>query len=339
MKIIKKKIDDIERCYSVGAVKCDGEYKVLFASEQVDGPCYSYNLDGTNKEVVWEKGGGTMSIVPIPGKNGEFLATQKFFPGFNANDAKVVHCKYINGKWEVEDYIQIPYLHRFDLLKSGNKIYFIGASLCTSKKDRNDWSDPGKIYGFEYFGEKNDIDKIEVIQENLVKNHGYWKISGEDIDRSLISTEEGVFKVTPPQINNNWEVEHILKSPTSDIAFLENGNIEEIATIEDFHGNDFYIYKKINGNYEKIYKSEGEMVFIHALWAGKILGEESFLVGFRREEAKLKLIKEKDDGFEEIIIDEGKGPSNIFIINQDDKDYIFAANNTVHQAWSYILEK
>ena len=35
-----------------------------------------------------------MSIIPIPGKNGDFLAVQRFFPTFQSEDAEIVSVSY-----------------------------------------------------------------------------------------------------------------------------------------------------------------------------------------------------------------------------------------------------
>ena len=67
MKIRRIILDEIERCYSTGAIYVDGQLKLIFASEAIDGPCYSYSGENfEKKEVVWDKGGGTMSIIQYP---------------------------------------------------------------------------------------------------------------------------------------------------------------------------------------------------------------------------------------------------------------------------------
>jgi hypothetical protein len=48
--------------------------------------------------------------------------------------------------------------------------------------------------------------------------------------------------------------------------------------------------------------------------------------------------KEKND-YDLTMIDEGCGPANIVIVNQDDQDIILASNNTIHQAAVYIITK
>jgi hypothetical protein len=101
MEIKRTHLDDIFKCYSTCALVADGDLKLMFATED-KGPCYSYSAaDLSKKEVVWEGPGGTMSIVEIPGKSGEFLAVQQFFPTFNAPDSVIVWGKYV--EWSMGD--------------------------------------------------------------------------------------------------------------------------------------------------------------------------------------------------------------------------------------------
>ena len=94
-----------------------------------------------------------MSMVPIPGTNGEFLAVQKFFKMFQWEEAKLVHVKPLaDGRYAVTDVLHLPYIHRFDLLPVGDRLYFIGCTLATTKDSREDWSNPGKIFVGEYTG-------------------------------------------------------------------------------------------------------------------------------------------------------------------------------------------
>ena len=40
----------------------------------------------------------------------------------------------------------MPYIHRFDIYHADGVNYFIGATIATTKQDKNDWSVPGRIY-------------------------------------------------------------------------------------------------------------------------------------------------------------------------------------------------
>ena len=88
-----------------------------------------------------------MNLVPIPGRENEFIATQDFLPTFQAKESKIVHAKYgSDTKWTINPIMTIPYLHRFDVFMLNNKLLFIGATLCEDKEHKEDWSKPGKVY-------------------------------------------------------------------------------------------------------------------------------------------------------------------------------------------------
>ena len=74
MKIVKKKLDDMYRCYCASNIYFDNQNHILLASEDPDVACNMYyGKDYETKENVWTHPGGCMSIVPIPGKEKEFF--------------------------------------------------------------------------------------------------------------------------------------------------------------------------------------------------------------------------------------------------------------------------
>ncbi len=343
MKIEKIILDEMYRAYSTGSVTIDGKLHLIVASEAIDGSCYAYT--GPNfeeKKVVWEKAGGTMSIVEIPNRNGEFLAVQEFFPGFNGKTTKVVHVKYENDKFVVSDFIQLPYLHRFDLIEVNQTIHFIGATLCSSKKEREDWSDPGKVYVGILPEDLSNGMEITPIYHNLTHNHGYYQSTYHGQKAGYIATDEGVFVFVAPEKNGEkWEVHHLIKRAVSDIALIDiNGDGKlEILSIEPFHGNDIYIYQEVNGNYEEVYHLDRPLEFAHAICGTKILGKEAFVCGIRRLNKELFYLtyNRQTHDYDLTLIDEGCGPANIVVINQENQDIILAANNTIHEAAVYMI--
>lgn len=341
MKIKKIVLDEIQRCYSTSYVSVDGEIKVLLASEAVGGACYSYSgPDFKHKEVVWEHAGGTMSIVEIPGTNGEFLATQNFFPGFDAATSKIVHGKYVNNQWVVEDFMSLPYVHRFDILQAEDELYLVAATLCTSKKEREDWSDPGKIYVGKLNGVFNAPIELHAIKEGLTRNHGYCRGTWKGNESGFITTDEGVFVVTPPHADKDWQVEQIMHERISDVAVcdIDGDGTDEIITIAPFHGADFAIHKWIDDKYVRIYEYPNESEFIHVVWGGTIRNQATVIGGMRRKNAELFMVQYEAGNFVTTEIETGKGPANIAVINEESRDIIICANNTVHEAALYIVE-
>lgn len=345
MNIEKTILTDLHRCYTVAHTVINGRKKMFIATEG-EGACYMYDVETLEKTTVWEEPGGTMAMIFIPNTNGEFLAVQNFFPTFQSKEAKIVYGKLNGDKWEIKTLFKMPYLHRFDILEANDKMYFLGAVLCNSKEFKDDWSDPGKIYVSEMNDDFfNENAKFEVIKDGLTKNHGYTKgiLNKEEV--VLVTSEEGIFKITAPNDKNKkWSVEKILNEPTSDVAIIDidNDGEEELVTIEEFHGKHFRIRKKYNDEYKVIYNYPKEIDFGHVVWGGKLLGVQTIIGGYRRLERELfgiRCIDEKELKFEHYVIDKEVGPSNVCVIECDDKDIILSANREIGQAAIYTVTK
>lgn len=344
MEIIRTHLDDIFKCYSTSALVADGDLKLLFATED-KGPCYSYSAaDLSKKEVVWEGPGGTMSIVEIPGKSGEFLAVQQFFPTFNAPDSIIVWGKYVNGQWVIEKFIDLPYVHRFDILHVDGVNYFVAGTLCTSKKDRDDWSDPGKILvGILSETNTGNIELISV-QDQLTRHHGYSRGYWNGKRSGFFTADEGVYVLTPTSDPiSTWKTEKLIDRRVSDISVfdVDGDGVDELVTIEPFHGNMFCVNKLIDGEYKVVYQYPNEIDFAHVVWAGLFNGKPTIFGGVRRMNKELFMIRynQETKQYDLKEIENGGGPSNIFIVNQPDGDLILCPNREKGEAIVYKVKE
>ncbi len=87
---------------------------------------------------------------------------------------------------------------------------------------KDDWSDPGKIYVGEIPDDLNEPIKLTVIKEGLTKNHGYCRTTWDNKMAGLVTCQEGVFVVTPPQDEGTeWTIKQIMNKPVSDIAVVD----------------------------------------------------------------------------------------------------------------------
>ncbi len=345
MFIFKKTLFNLNRCYAVTHTTIDGDLKFLFASEGMDS-CFMYSPKLSKKTAVWENNGGTMSMVFLPDKEREFLAVQNFFPTFQAEKAVIIWaCYNENNQWEQKKILDLPYVHRFDIFTSedGTK-YILAATLCSSKKDKDDWSDPGKVYAGILPDNLNEPIELTVLKDGLTKNHGYSRTKFQGIDSGIVSCEEGVFAFTPPiKKELNWTCTKLLDKPVSDIALVdidEDGN-HEIITIESFHGGFFKIYKFINGAYEEVYQYPFIRNFGHVVWGGMLRGKPTIIGAYRRPESDFFYIrcKSKDPlTFEYVTIDKIGGPSNIDVINGEDEDVIAVCNREIGEAALYFVK-
>ena len=342
MKIEKRTLAALNSVYSCNSIEVDGQTRILLASEAEDRCLAWTGPDYTESHTVWEGPGGTMSIVPIPGTNGEFLAVQKFFRMFDWEEAKVVHVRPLPGnKYAVTDILHLPYIHRFDLLTVGDRHYFIAGTLATKKATKEDWSSPGKIWVGEYTGVGPLA--VTVLQDGITQNHGYSRLVRDGVMHGLVTGREGAFEVTPPQTpDGQWTVRQFMDWPISDISALDiDGDGElEFATIEEFHGQYFRIYKRIDGRFVKVFEHPEVTEFYHVVVGTTLAGEPVFIGGCRRGKQQLFYVRAKQKApleLEAVLIEEGVGPSNAYVLHEKNRDILVAANRETNEAALYFV--
>lgn len=339
MRIEKKKLADIKRCYCTSNQRMDNKNNIIFASEDPNIGCFMfYGKEFENKKTLWSNPGGCMSFVQIPGKDHEFLAVQEFYLKVSPSLAKIVWGRIVDGNVELKDVLYLPYIHRFDIYHKNGVNYFIGATIASSKENKDDWRVPGKIYVGELPDNLDQGLKVEVLVDGLYRNHGYCKdLSGIG---GYFGSDQGIFKVNPPlDRNGTWEIEVMMQGNISEIAVIDiDGDGEqEIMTIEPFHGNIIKIYKKIDGKYTAVYEYENKIDFAHTLVGGYLRGKPTFIAGVRREDAELFYVQFIDGRFITKVIEKGVGPANIMLVNEEDRDLILAANHSANEAAIYIV--
>ncbi len=341
MKFNKIHCDDMTRCYCASHIEIDGELVALFASEDPTSVCHAYSGENfEHKEVVWDNAGGCMSIIPIPNKKNEFLAVQEFYLKVNPSLAKIVWGKYEKETgWVIKDVLHLPYLHRFDIYRKNGINYFIGATIAEDKKDKEDWSKSGQIFAGVLPDDPTKGIELNKIVDGCFRNHGYCRGEFEGSVCGYFASDQGVLRVTPPdQLDGDWHVEKIMEGRISEIAFVDinNDGIEEMMTIEPFHGNTMKIYKLKDGKYECDFVYPYEIDFAHTLVGTKFCGKNSFLGGVRRVNAELFVIQYIDNKYEVTIIENGVGPANIDVVHRENDDIIIAANHTKNEAAIYV---
>lgn len=344
MKIEKIKLDDIRRCYCASNIPMKDGNHIVFASEDPNVTCVSFSgKDFQYKEEIWKEPGGCMSIIPIPDKEGEFLAIQEFYLKVSPSLAKLVWGKYDKEKgWVIKDVLHLPYLHRFDIYRSDGITYVICATIATTKKDKDDWSVPGRIYtGILGEDPSMGID-LHVLSDGLFRNHGYWHAKERGVDVGYFGSDQGILKVTPPLHKGElWKTKHIMDGHIGEIAMIDidQDGEDEIMCIEAFHGDKILIYKKIDGTYQEVYRYANKIDFAHTLVGANLAGIPSFIAGVRRVEAELLCVQYIDHEFVTTILEKGVGPANLCVVHEEDRDLIVAANHSANEAAIYIVRK
>jgi len=111
--------------------------------------------------------------------------------------------------------------------------------------------------------------------------------------------------------------------------------VDELLTIEAFHGNQAKIYKKQGNRYEAIWEYSGEIEFGHVAWGGKLKDQPLFICGYRAGKKELFEIRYQQGEFKTQLIDSGQGPSNIHVLQHNGQDIILAANRENNEAVIY----
>lgn len=344
MNFNKQIIDDIFKCYSVDSLTIDGETHLVYAGEG-PGVCKIYSgKDFNDVKTIWEGGGGTMTLVTVPDQEGYFFASKGFYSMVDSETSGVYLIRYKDGEFVEERIIDLPYLHRFDILTVGKKRFFVGAALHSGKVDKQDWSKPGKLFVAEIPYDLDAEMNIELVllKDNLTKNHGLNRGVWRGVEVDFVATEEGVFAITPPsEENEEWKVEQIFNHPVSDVAAIDidgDGEIE-FALISPFHGNQFDVYKKVEGKYISVFKYDKPLDFYHAIYADTFNGVPSFVIGARKEDMDLFIVQYDKEAkmIKSELIETMAGSSNARIIHTNDGDMIMSANRQINQAAIYRI--
>lgn len=338
MEFSKVFSDGIDHGYAVMRMHEDAGDYILAASEE-DAPCYAYDLnDDCARTTVWPDVGGTMTMVQIPGSL-DFLATQRFYPGFNSKQCRLIRARFHQGAWSISPVQDFPYLHRFDIIEKPGPpghYWFVGCTIANSKQYTDDWSDPGKVFVGDYDAAKNSIDGLHALPVRITKNHGYRRLS--DGSGGLITGASGIFKLFCPTEDSDWKIDQVADRETSDIAFVDinQDGLPEYLAIEGFHGSGLRLY---DHDFSTMQVSTEETPFGHAIDGVNLLGEPCFLFGHRAGSQNLLALYWRDGSLQPRIIDEGVGPSNVLTYSRQGKAYLLSANRERNELAIYLVSE
>ncbi len=347
MKIEKKVISNLTKCYSIAPLHYQGKDHILVAAEKVD-KCLLFDTEGNQEDVVWEEPGGVMTMVQVPGSDGQFLATHKFYSPNDSKEAKIVKVTPIEkGNWEVKTLVDLPFVHRFDILERNGVRYLIACALKSDHEYKDDWRFPGKVFvavlpeDLSVFDEDHQLE-LKVIKEGMLKNHGYYRVEDEGVQTGVISCDGGVFQFVPPaQADGEWEIRTLITDAASDAVLVDfDGDGEkELAVIAPFHGDKVRFYKKKDDAFEMIYEFGESRDFLHSIFGGSLCGKPAFVTGHRKAERDLMAFaynKEKET-YEMEYIDRDCGSANVYHYVKDGKDMLVSTNREIDEVALYTI--
>jgi len=248
--------------------------------------------------------------------------------------------------WDIKTLAALPFVHRFDILSTSEQNYLIGCTLKSDHNFKEDWTHPGKVYACVLPDDLNAPDcklDFKVVLEGLTKNHGYYRSYEDGQPFALVSSDNGIFKVKPPQGENpDWQVEKILDQASSDATLidLDGDGKPELVTLSPFHGDDLNIYRLVDGKYVLDYSYPEKLEFLHAIWSGKINGQPLVLLGHRKGKRDLFVLTydQEQKAYVRQTIDEDHGPANVTFIDQAGKQMIVATNRETDEVAMYTIE-
>lgn len=350
MKVEKKVIDKLNKCYSISPLEYKGQSCFLVAAEKHD-PCYLYTEDGEKLETIWQEPGGVMTMVPVPNGNGAFLATHQFYSPNDAAQAKIIIATPVSeNNWEIRTLVDAPYVHRFGILNRGGVNYLIVCCLKSNNEYKEDWRFPGACYGAVLPEDLSGFDAehqlpLTTIKDGMLKNHGYSLFRKDGYDAALVGCEQGVFLFHPPvSPGADWEIEQLLSVPCSDAVLMDfdgDGQLE-LGCIAPFHGASLVIYHlDQHGNYVpqwKYSRPEAETEMIHATWACELLGKPTWIVGWRKGTKDTIAITWADGDYRAEFIDRNTGCANaMHFVNHAGKDVIIGTNREIDEIAMYTI--
>lgn len=345
MKVEKKIIGNLTKCYSIAPLYYNGSNHFLVAAEKTD-RCILFDLDGREEETVWTEPGGVMTMVQVPGTDGQFLATHKFYSPNDSKEAKIVIAAPSGtGKWDIRTLVDLPFVHRFDILVRGGVRYLIACTLKSGHEYKDDWSSPGKVYAAvlpEDLSGYNESRQLEltVIMDGMLKNHGYCRVEEQKYDSCVISAENGIYQFYPPEEPGmDWKIVPLLMEPASDAVLvdLDGDGSRELAVITPFHGETIRIYKKIEKEYERVYEYEKPAEFSHAIFGGMVCGKPAVIIGHRNGERNLLAFTYEKGGYQAQVLDQGCGSANVYRYSWKGKDVLVSANRETDEIAMYLL--
>ncbi len=212
MEVRKRRLALLEQVYAVGSVVIDGRVHFVAATEG-RGRCLLFSPPDWRSTVVWEGPGGSMGVVPVEGRDGTLVAIQDFYPVFQSERAGIVYAQAGDDPgrpWRVRRVIDLPFVHRIDVVRAGEDLYLVAASLCGRKAFTDDWSSAGVLYRARIPEDPSGSWNMEPVVKGITKNHGLHVARDGGTESVFVSGQEGVYKVTIPGTSRGeWHTERV----------------------------------------------------------------------------------------------------------------------------------
>lgn len=332
----KKIILNVESVYTANAFQIGSEMFVAAGSETKP-EVYLYNLNSGNSSFVTGCPGGVMSFIPVPGNPELFFSIMGLFPPFIGTEAGVFMHRRTDDKWETQKAMDLPFAHRCEILNRNGKNYLFAASVSKYKENPPDWSNPGEMYLIRLDDDIRLPLKPELIDNSLTRNHGMLRKSINGTETVCMSGVDGIFYFEL-QPGDKWVKKSLFDKEVSEFCFidLDGDGLEELVTIEPFHGEALNVYKR-NGQQWEL-KFTDSLSFGHGLSCGSFQNEPVIVVGNRRGSFTLDMFKVTDlasGNFSRKVLEQDAGPTQTQVFTAGNTDYILSANQKKNEVAVY----
>jgi len=342
MKIEKKVFATLEKGYTVKPFY-RGETLVLGYGPEIAGAIRLYLPDQDRTVTISDGPGGMMSLHPYGSGEAPFnlISIMGLLPPFLGQGAAIYHhssSSGLDGEWQIEKVLDLPFAHRVEVLHRNSEDWFVAASVAKHKDNPEDWSQPGTVYIGRFPQSEGDEWEMKPIKEGLTRNHGMTKTVYNGEETLFFSGKEGLFRL---DVNSagQWISSLVIETEVSEVgvADFDGDGRDEIVTIEPFHGNKLRVYKQDGTQWNKIF--ETELSFGHGLWVGTFQQQPTIFVGSRSDDMSLMQFRfdpEKSD-FQKTVIEENVGPTQIDVFTNRGIDYIVSSNQNAGEMAIYTI--
>ena len=350
MKVEKKVIARLPKCYAITSLQYKGEPCFLVAAEKQD-PCYLFREDGTILETVWDGPGGVMTMEQVPGSDGQFLATRKFYSPNDSKEASIVTATpKKDGGWKIRKLCDLPFVHRFAILRRDGVNWLFACTVKSGHEYKDDWRFPGACWAaplpedLSVFDAEHPLQLVPV-KTGLMYNHGFSKVKRDGYEAGLVGCGQGTFLFTPPaKGESEWGITQLYGRPSSDSVLidLDKDGKEELGYISPFHGDELHIaHLDEAGAYREQWTCpipHEETQMLHATWACELLGEPVWIVGWRKGTKKTAVIRWNGSGYVTETIDEGAGSANVMkFTDKEGNEIVIGANRESDEVAMYRI--
>jgi len=343
MNVRKRTLAELPAVYAVGTIDLPGGTHYVAASEGREA-CLLFAPPDWTVSTVWDVPGGAMNVVPVPGRAGTILAIQGFFPVFDSEGAGIVYATAgadPTRPWRVQRVVDLPFVHRIDVVEVDHVPYVVAATLCGGKTFKDDWSQPGAVYVAAVPRKPDDPWYLEKVLDGIGRNHGMTVAAVEGERAVLVAGREGLFRLRIPDIpGQRWSSVCLIEREISDVALfdLDGDGEPEIVAIEPFHGDRLVVYDLVQGAWRPV--SATAVDFGHVVWAGSLFGRPSIIAGSRGGAKDLVLLQPEGcdlEGARRIVLDEGVGPTQVVVREQDEGVHVMSANHGAGEVALYEI--